>query len=188
MTLNYATELVVNHLQPGEPRRLSLTGEAYFRVRHNETPFIVSTGYADVRVVGTEFNLRSRKGRLEVAVIRGSVKVDVPNEGNESSLVLSQNQMAVCERGETPRRIGNIPISDYPGWMHAKIYLNKTSLLAVCREIEMRFDVIINIQATDVHHEMAGVLDAKSAESALRALCELTGRRFTHNGQGYTLY
>lgn len=188
VTLSYATELVVHHLRPGEPRRLLLTGEAYFRVRHNDTPFIVSTGNADVHVVGTEFNLRAREGRLEVAVLRGSVTVDAPNGRNGSSLLLSQNQIAMCEQGDIPRRTGNIPALDYPGWMHAKLYLNKTSLLTVCREIEMRFDVVINIQARDVQHEMTGVLEAKSAESALRALCELTGNRFTHNGQEYTLY
>jgi len=52
----------------------------------------------------------------------------------------------------------------------------------------MRFDVVINIEAGDVHHEMTGVLEAKSAESAMKALCELTGKRFIHNGQKYTLY
>ena len=188
VTLSYATELVVRHLQPGEPRRLSLTGEAYFRVRHNETPFIVSTGYADVRVVGTEFNLRAREGRLEVAVLRGSVSVDAPNGGNASSLLLSQHQMAMCEQGDFPRRTGDIPALDYPGWMHAKLYLNKTSLPTVCREIEMRFDVVINIGAGDFQDQLTGVLEANSAESALRALCELIGKQFTHNDQGYTLY
>jgi len=188
VTLSYATELVVHDLQPGKPRRISLKGEAYYRVRHNDTPFIVSTGYADVRVVGTEFNLRAREGKLEVAVLRGSVTVDASDGRKESSLLLSQNQMAVCERGDVPRRTGDIPASNYPGWLHGRLYLNKTSLLAACREIEMRFDVVINIEATDVHPEMTGVLEAKSAESAMRALCELTGKRFTHNGQGYTLY
>ena len=188
VTLSYATELVVQQLQAGKPRRVSLTGEAYFRVRHNDTPFIVSTGSADVRVVGTEFNVRVRDGKLEVAVIRGSVKVDATNQGDEGSLLLSENQMAVAERGIVLRRAGNIPMSDFPGWLHGKLYLNKTPLLEACREIEMRFDVAINIQARDVHQEMTGVLEAKSVESALRALCELTGKRFTHNGQGYTLY
>jgi ferric-dicitrate binding protein FerR (iron transport regulator) len=188
VTLNYASELIVHDLRPGKPRRFSLIGEAYFRVRHNDTPFIVSTGYADVHVVGTEFNLRFREGRLEVAVIRGRVNVITPNGGNESSLLLSQNQMAVGERGEILHRVGDIPMSDFPGWLHGKLYLNKTSLRAACREIEMRFDVVINIEARDVHQEMTGVLEAPSAASALRALCELTGKRFTHNDQGYILY
>ena len=188
VTLSYATELVVHDLQAGKPRRLSLKGEAYFRVRHNDTPFIVSTGYADVRVVGTEFNLCAREGRLEVAVLRGSVRLDASNGTSENSLLLSKDQMAVCGQGNIPRRTGDIPVSAYPGWLHARLYLNKTSLLTACREIEMRFDVVINIEAGDVHHEMTGVLEAKSAESAIKALCELTGKRFIHNGQEYTLY
>lgn len=188
VTLSYATELVVRDLQPGKPRRLSLNGEAYFRVRHNDTPFIVSTGNADVQVLGTEFNVRSRDGRLEVGVVRGSVSVNAPNGRGESSLMLSQNQMAVCEESGIPHRTGDIPMSDFPGWLHARVYLNKTSLLVACREIEMRFDIAVNIKTRDVHQEMTGVLDATSAESAIRALCELTGRRFTRDGKGYILY
>ncbi|MBI4428912.1 MAG: FecR domain-containing protein, partial [Ignavibacteriales bacterium] len=88
VTLNYATELVVQKLRPGDPRRLSLSGEAFFRVEKNNAPFIVSTSFAEVHVVGTEFNVRAREDALEVAVIRGVVNVRVVKDGKDSTLVL----------------------------------------------------------------------------------------------------
>ena len=191
-TLSYATELVVQKQERDKPRRVTLTGEAYFRVQPRqvgETPFIVSTQYADVEVVGTEFNLRTREGALEVAVIDGTVKVSVAKEGSDSTLLLTQHQMALVPQNDFPRRIGNIPSLEYPGWMHGKLFLNRTSFLDAIREIEMRFDVTITIEDRNVRSELlTGILDAKTATSAVAALCELTGKSFTHEGEKFRVY
>lgn len=187
--LNYFTELVVPKQQSGEPRRVSLAGEAYFRVRHGETPFIVSTDYADVQVAGTEFNLRARESALEVAVIEGSVKVSALKDGKDSTLLLTQYQMAICAKNDLPKRIGDIPSPDYPGWMHGKLFLNKTSFLAACREIEMRFDISVKVDERSSQSEfITGILDARTAKSTLAALCEVAGKKFKYDGQTYVIY
>jgi transmembrane sensor len=187
--LSYMTQLVVPQFQPGKPRRVSLTGEAYFRVQPSETPFIISTEYAGVQVVGTEFNLRARGGALEVAVIGGIVKVSAVKDGKDSTLLLSQHQMALCSREGFPTRIGDMSSPEYPGWMHGKIFLDRTPFLVACREIEMRFDITIKVSDSGFRSDIVtGILDAKTAESALAALCELNGRRFKHEGQTYTIY
>lgn len=189
VTLNYASELVVPAIRVGKPRLLSLNGEAYFHVRKNNTPFIISTGDVEVRVVGTEFNVRTRDGMLEVAVIRGIVNVATARNGKESTLVLTANQIAVCSPGGFPQRSGTIPSVEYPGWIHGKLFLNATSFAAACREIEMRFGMAIGIDDQRLRNEViTGTLDAKSAETAITALCKLTGRTFRHDAQGYVVY
>ncbi len=187
--LNHTTKLVVPDLQVGEPRRLALNGEAFFRVQGNGTPFIVSTTFADVHVIGTEFNVRAREGSLEVAVIQGIVRVGVVRDGKDSLLQLSQHQVALCPQNGFPGRAGDISSMEYPGWMHGKLFLSGSSFLAACREIELRFDVEISISDKKVGDEVVtGILDAKTAQSALTALCELTGKKFTHDGQAYHIY
>jgi len=189
VTLHYASELTVLEMQQGKPRRLALDGEAYFRVERNETPFTVSTDNADVTVVGTEFNLRKRNGNLEVAVLRGGVNVTVVRNGVDSTVHLTRDQRVLCSENKFPGTIGSIPSSEYPGWMHGKFYLDKTSFAEACREIEMRFDVSIQVRDRALRSNIiTGILDAKTAESAVTALCELTGKRFSHDGQKYILY
>lgn len=58
-------------------RRVELAeGEAVFDVTHDpQRPFLISTGQRDVRVVGTEFNLRQRDGDFALTVRRGVVEV-----------------------------------------------------------------------------------------------------------------
>lgn len=187
--LNYATELVVQKLRPDTPRRLSLKGEAYFRVHRNETPFIVSTDVAEVQVIGTEFNLRSRDGVLEVAVTKGIVRVTASKDGKDSSLTLTQNEMAVVAQNNFPGRTGNIPSPEYPGWMKGRLFFNRTPFEVACRELEMRFDVTIKFEDGNVRKEVVtGVLHAGNADAAIAALCGLTGRAFRQNGQEYLIY
>jgi transmembrane sensor len=189
VTLNYATQLTVPQMQSGKARLLLLKGEAFFRVRRNETPFIVSTEYADVQVIGTEFNVYAREGMLEVAVIRGIVNVKGMNTPSENALTLTQGQRAICERAKTPRLIHNIPSVEYPGWMHGKLFFEKATFAEACREIEMRFNVAIRIADGNVRNELVtGLLNAKSAESALTALCGLTGKQFRRDGHEYRIY
>ncbi len=189
VTLNHTTKLVKTKLEAQKPRRVLLAGEAYFRVQHGETRFIVSTEYAEVEVMGTEFNLRARGGALEVAVISGMVNVSAVKDGKDSTLLLRQHQMALVPHNDFPRRIGDIPSPEYPGWMHGKLFLNRTSFLEAVREIEMRFDVTIAIHDPELGEKIiTGILDAGSAEAALTALCELTRKKFTYDGYAYTVH
>lgn len=183
--LNYATELTVQKFQPGQARHLTLRGEALFRVRNNATPFIVSTDVAEVRVTGTEFNVRVRDGLAEIAVLRGAVAVTA----QDSTLGLTVHQMAVCGKGSVPRHAGTLPSPEYPGWLDGKLFLHRTSFAAACRELELRFDIEIRLDDPKLRDEqISGVLDVRTPQSALTALCGLAGKRFRLEGESYSIY
>jgi len=62
-------------------------GEAFFDVRPDHArPFIVRAGKAEVRVVGTQFSVRSTNDRVEVVVREGRVNV-TPDTGPLSALM-----------------------------------------------------------------------------------------------------
>jgi transmembrane sensor len=186
ITLNHTSELVATVQRPDEPRRVSLSGEAFFRVRHTGAPFIISTESAEVEVVGTEFNVRGRDGQVEIGVISGAVKVRIIKQGKESTLLLTQHQTALCAQGGFPVRTADISSPEFPGWMHGKLLLDKTTFLAACRELELRFGVTITIHDQILQEKViTGILDASNPESGLAALCELTGKKFTHTGRTY---
>jgi ferric-dicitrate binding protein FerR (iron transport regulator) len=182
--LNAATRLEVQPRQPGEPRRVSLDGEAFFRVRPNGTPFVVSTRWADVQVVGTEFNVRARGAALEVAVIHGSVKVSA--RGN--TLTLAQHQIAVCSEEGVPQLAGTIPSPEYPGWLSGKLFLRQTPFDAACRELELRFDISIRVEDAAVRTtRINGVLDARTPQVALASLSGLIQKNFRFDGTTYVI-
>ena len=60
-------------------RTLSMTGEAYFKVAKGEK-FTVNLEDQSVAVLGTEFNVRKRKGYLNVSCYEGLVQVNLVDE------------------------------------------------------------------------------------------------------------
>ncbi len=189
VTMNHTSRLTVDRRLPAGDRSVALEGEAYFRVRTASEPFIVSTSAGTIRVLGTEFNVRVREDRLEVAVVRGSVRVTGHHSGGDSSVVLAEGQETICRKGEGPGTPSGIPFAGYPGWIHGQLFFEKTPLLSACREIESRFDVVITIRNHPMQDQtLTGVLDARSADAAIATLSRLTGLHYRHDTNGYTLY
>ena len=189
VTLNHTSELVVHSWSQGNARQVALNGEAFFNVRRNGTPFSVSTDVATIEVLGTEFNVRLRGERLEVGVLTGSVTVRVARNGRDSSVVLARGQIATCTRGEFPARPELLVVSGFPGWIHGKFMFYRTDLVSVCRELESQFDVAVSIETPRLRGEtLTGVVDGRNIESALSTLATLTGSKFRHATNGYTMY
>lgn len=80
IVLNTDTQVEVDFSKQVRAIRL-LKGEALFIVEHDAArPFIVDAGSANVRAVGTEFNVRRREQSTEVAVVEGVVQVSTVAE------------------------------------------------------------------------------------------------------------
>jgi ferric-dicitrate binding protein FerR (iron transport regulator) len=112
VSLNANSRLVYEKGLSGAERRLKLEGEGYFKVAKNpDRPFIVKIGNAEVKVLGTEFNLEenSNTGCITLAVTEGRVLFSSDNEaievvagekavfnksGMKKSLLLSENCIA----------------------------------------------------------------------------------------------
>lgn len=79
----------------GNIRKVTLKGEAYFQVaRDRDRPFIVISDDIQVKVLGTEFNVRQGKASIDVTVASGKVQVYDDNE----SVDLLSNEMAAFDR------------------------------------------------------------------------------------------
>lgn len=87
--LNYPTRF------RGEQRNVALVkGEAFFSVAPNKAkPFIISTGGATIKVVGTSFNVKNRNGMVEVIVETGIVQVT--DNRNRAMIILKPGEMAL---------------------------------------------------------------------------------------------
>lgn len=79
-------------------REVTLTGEAYFDVVKNpEIPFLIHTHRMDIRVLGTQFNVRSYPGEsTEAALVKGSIEVSLLND-QSGKIILKPNQKIVVD-------------------------------------------------------------------------------------------
>lgn len=75
--LNKKSELSFSFNEKSNSRKVMLKGEAFFRVKHEETkPFIIEADEILVRDIGTEFNLKAYpdKDTIEIVVTQGEVQ------------------------------------------------------------------------------------------------------------------
>ena len=187
--LNHTSELIVNRHNPEESRAVRLKGEAFFHVRKTGTSFVVETTSGTVEVLGTEFNVRDRRGRLEVAVRSGTVRVVVARDGAHQATLLQAGMMLTVPPGGTASAPEPIMYEDYPGWLHGRLLFQKTPLAAVCEELEARFNINVRVDHPVLPAEhISGVLDSRNAESALRTLAQLTSLRIRHDANTFVLY
>ena len=197
-TLNLAdgSEVMINHTSAltvemgagSEARRVSLDGEAFFRVRKTGAPFVVTTGVGTVTVLGTAFNVRVRDGRMEVAVIEGSVRVAGGAAGEQHNVMLTAGELTRCVAEGVPEPPTKLRHASYPGWIHGQLLFDRTPLSAACRELENNFDIALTLNVPHADDIMiTGALDARNADLALATLARLTGATYSHDQSGYTL-
>lgn len=95
--LNAGSRIVLAQGFSHDQRELTLEGEAYFDVKHDEQrPFIIHTGAVDVRVLGTTLNVRAYPGEpsMEATLIEG--KAEIGLAGNpQSAIPLHPNEKVI---------------------------------------------------------------------------------------------
>ncbi len=110
-------------------------GEAYFQVRHNSAnPFVVYAGHHRVTDLGTKFLVRRDPGRLEVALIEGSVRFGAA-ANNAQSALLKPGDVATATPGtmfvgrESLKRLNN-----ELSWRRGVLVFKHTTLAAAATE------------------------------------------------------
>ncbi len=118
-----------------------LSGEAVFKVAHDTArPFVVHTRTADVRAVGTEFNVYQRQSTV-VSVLEGRVQVTTaPAEAPGSTVPeptaaasLAAGEEAKVEPGRIEKR-AHADVSKTVAWREGRIYFDDMALDEIVRE------------------------------------------------------
>ena len=169
-----------------ENRKISLTGEAYFDVKKGFYPFIVSTKYANVIVLGTKFNVRSRKDGFETGVNEGLVKI----ESGSKSMILNKNEQIEIDSKKPAIILQSETTNSYPGWRNNKIICNNYSLERICEELERIYAIKIDFLEADHKKTLiSGTLhlEPSNLESVLSSISLLCKREFKFDGDTYIL-
>lgn len=163
VTFSDGTEVVLNAASSirfprkfnGAKREVFLDGEAYFQVSHNDqNPFIVHTENADIRVLGTKFNVQGwdEDANVDVAVRDGSVSV------RSTGIDTNIHEEIILEKGDYARvnKTGNISpvkkvdVQNHLLWTQGGIHFEDVELRQVIRDLERKFDVTISVSDPEI--------------------------------------
>lgn len=111
----------------GKTREVELLGEGYFDVKHDpDHPFIVKTKDVAVKVLGTSFNLRAYQEEEAIYTTLVEGRVEVRNQ--QSEVILSPSQQAVCTPEGRNIDVQTVNNDYYVGWISGRFIFNNTRL------------------------------------------------------------
>lgn len=116
--LNADSRLTYPETFDDNQRRVTLEGEAYFKVAKDATkPFVVVSGSQEVRVYGTEFNVcaYSDEKDIRTTLVEGSISLR-PINGNQSELMLTPGKQAIFDKAEETARVVSVDTEVITSW------------------------------------------------------------------------
>ncbi|HZY82706.1 MAG TPA: FecR domain-containing protein [Cyclobacteriaceae bacterium] len=168
----------------GSTREVTLAkGEAYFDVTKNVTkPFIVHAGFADIRVVGTEFNVTVKNDEVVVAVNEGRVLFYTANDS-----VYIDAGTAASLRPSAPATTIDV---DANTWAYAsrKLVFKDTPMHEVIGIIEKTYGRTIQPSNDSVKNcKLTARFNDEPVEKIVLLIAESLNLKLTKNGQVFIL-
>ena len=169
----------------GSSREIHLSGEAFFEVVHNlNKPFIVHTKLADIKVVGTAFNVTLQHDTAEVSVARGKVLVYTDRD----SVYLEPGQSARI--ASDSKFIQDVTLADANMWGYAtrKFEFKNTRLRDVFKCIEKSYPYSIEVRNEAIKNcKLTATFENKSAEYIVTLIAETLDLTLTKKNHVFVL-
>jgi ferric-dicitrate binding protein FerR (iron transport regulator) len=201
-TLRYAGDDNPGH----KTREVFLEGEAYFDVKPDAgKPFIIHGGKMEIKVLGTELNVRAYPDEefSETALVNGAVEVTVQEKGNARKFRLKPGQKVVAKREEAlpqnttaantapPETVTLQPVSKATdnviaetAWKEDKLVFQDETFAALALRLERWYGVNITIEDPVLASKrFSGRADNLPLPQLLGILQTITPFGYSINGQ-----
>jgi ferric-dicitrate binding protein FerR (iron transport regulator) len=129
---------------------VEIIGEAFFDVKEDaKRPFIVSTQYIDMQVLGTQFNVYSypETGYIQTDLVEGSLMV-YGKQTPQASVTLKSNEQVTVKDGKM--FVGEIDNPDYFLWKEGIYTFENERLLDIIEKLQLYYDVKIIVKDPEI--------------------------------------
>lgn len=185
VTLNKGASLQFNSRLRGDTRSVTLTGEAFFDVSPDKNkPFIITANNAEIKVVGTSFNVKSSEKKTEVIVETGIVEV---SKKNNSVKLNPKEKATVLQSSEMPLK-ETVDDVLYNYYRTKELVCKNTPLWRLVDVLNDAYNVNIVIGDTRLKElQLTTTFKNESLDNILATISETLGVRVEKNGKYITL-
>jgi transmembrane sensor len=152
-------------------RRLDIEGEAFFEITKGDN-FIISTKNADIKILGTSFNLYSRDDEFKVSCLTGKI------------LVTAKNSAITIIPGETAELKNNKliyfedkNINTANSWTDGEFYFENAPLSLIFKELDRQFNVKFELENAGEKY-FTGSFSNNNLTTALETICIPMGLKY----------
>lgn len=185
--LNSGSELVYYENFEEDKRKIKLSGEAFFTVKKDGRPFIITTENAVTTVLGTQFNVWSRDKETRVIVKEGKVSL-AENRSLTKTVVLSKDEFSKVVETRLPSEPVNVNAEEMLGWMKGKMVFNGTVLNEIAGELERYYDVKITFGNNKISgYSLTGSFENEEIDTVLAKICLALDLKYIEHENGYKL-
>ncbi len=113
-----------------------IRGEAFFQITHDASrPFIVVAGSHRITDLGTKFAVRTAGENLEVSLVQGRARIDVPSAPSQKAAVLEPGDVAVATASKiSVNRKSQQDLAGVLGWRRGVLVFHQTTLADAAAE------------------------------------------------------
>jgi len=170
-------------------RKVTLTGEGYFDVVKNKKPFIIFTNGAQIKVLGTAFNVRSypTERKIETSLVHGRVEIMMDKDPDNKYVLKPNEKLTLNTEPSFPKKTGRpaekiIAVRSTlhhideetiaeTSWIENKLVFDNESFEAVAQRMERWYGVTIQFEDEKLKQEhFTGVFEQENIWQALEAL------------------
>lgn len=191
ITLNSNTSITYPHAFEEGIREVTLSGEAFFDVTHDEErPFIVHMDNGvKIQVLGTSFNIKSYPEDQNVETTLVSGKVRVVEEKDNKTVVLNPSQRATYVKNEDKIIIDKVETENLTSWRQGKLVYDETPIREVISDLKRKYKVSISVASPEImNYRYTGVFDNLTIEQILDLFEVSSPILFKKNHTKITLY
>ncbi|MCT7911243.1 FecR domain-containing protein [Arcobacter lacus] len=168
------TKLDIKYYKDKREVNLSF-GKALFDVAKNpDKPFIVNANMIKVEVLGTNFEVKNEKDKIDVDVIRGKVKVEQNrNDEIKELAILTEGKHISFDKQNSKVRLKDIDIKTIASWKDGVLFFQDDSLEKAINEFKKYKDVNIVIQKEAQKYSVSGSFPIDDMDKFLFALTKI---------------
>ena len=145
-------------------RYLTLDGEAFFKVKKGKA-FTIHTQYANVKVLGTSFDVLTRTNTFKVSCLSGKVLV----YSDKQAIVIFPGQSIILANNKLSK-YQDKNIEKAANWRLGRFYFENIALNLVFKELERQFNV--NVVLPEENNKFfTGEFNNKNLADALDIVC-----------------
>ncbi|MGB3850029.1 MAG: FecR domain-containing protein [Tunicatimonas sp.] len=174
--LNAHSRLTYQRRSDSTPRReVWIDGEAFFTVKHlGDTipvPFVVHTPDLRVQVLGTKFNVNTRRGRTQVVLDRGKVALRLPTQ---KTTPMQPGELAEYTAQASQVQKKAVDTELFTAWRDRRLKFDDTPLSEVALVLEENYGVRVVFDSPSLRDKrVTGEISAQKIDTILRALSTL---------------
>ncbi|MGC9374161.1 MAG: FecR family protein [Bacteroidales bacterium] len=156
----------------GTQRKVKLTGEAFFDVTKNkEKPFIIDVKNAEIRVLGTSFNVKTNIDDydVEVYVETGMVEVSRKKSG-ENNILVDPGNVGIVTKSEIKKQKNLDP--NVLAWKTKNIIFREEHLVNVFNTLSRVYHVDIHAEDEEIlNYRLTSTFTKQDIKSVMEVIC-----------------